>query len=136
MALHNEFGILGEQEACTYLSKRNYRILERNWHSGHLEVDIIAEWFGEIVFVEVKTRRSERFAPAEDAVDMRKQEHLVKAALAYLSEKGLDAPYRFDIITVVGTQPPFKITHLRDAYTPETVRSNRRPQYKDLSRLI
>lgn len=46
MAQHNEFGILGEQEACTYLSKGNYRILERNWHSGHLEVDIIAEWFG------------------------------------------------------------------------------------------
>ena len=99
-------------------------------------MDIIAEWFGEIVFVEVKTRRNEQFAPAEDAVDIRKQEHLVKAALAYLSENRLDAPYRFDIITVVGTQPPFKITHLRDAYTPETVRSNRRPQYKDLSRLI
>lgn len=136
MAQHNEFGILGEREACTYLSKRNYRILERNWHSGHLEVDIIAEWFGEIVFVEVKTRRNEQFAPAEFAVDIRKQEHLVKAALAYLSENRLDAPYRFDIITVVGTQPPFKITHLRDAYTPETLRHNRRPQYKDFSRLV
>ena len=92
MALHNEFGILGEREACTYLSKGNYRILERNWHSGHLEVDIIAEWFGEIVFVEVKTRRNEQFAPAECAVNIRKQEHLVKAAQAYLSQKGLDAP--------------------------------------------
>ncbi|MFW5598798.1 MAG: hypothetical protein ACOCM2_01800 [Bacteroidales bacterium] len=69
-------------------------------------------------------------------MDIRKQEQLVKPALRNLSEIGLDAPYRFDIITVVGTQPPFKITHLRDAYTPETVRHNRRPQYKDLSRLI
>lgn len=122
MAQHNEFGILGEREACTYLSKGNYRILERNWHSGHLEVDIIAEWFGEIVFVEVKTRRNEQFAPAEFAVDIRKQEHLVKAALAYLSKQKdphvRDCECHFDVAAVVIDGERTDIQYYPEAFIP------------------
>ena len=64
MAQHNELGRLGEQQACRYLAEKGYSLLARNWRLGHLEIDIIADYFGEVVFVEVKTRSSEAIAEA------------------------------------------------------------------------
>lgn len=72
MADHNELGREGEDEALLYLTQKGYTLLARNWRIGHLEIDIVAEWFGEIVFVEVKTRRDEHFAPAAEAVTLHK----------------------------------------------------------------
>ena len=120
MAQHNEFGILGEQEACTYLSKGNYRILERNWHSGHLEVDIIAEWFGEIVFVEVKTRTNLSVGLPREYVTRQKQEKLRRTAACYLAARGLDCPVRFDVAEVytdtAHSAAATRIEYLEDAF--------------------
>ena len=52
-------GIAGEDLATNLLLQKGYRILERNWHCGHLEVDIIAETDDYLVIVEVKTRKSD-----------------------------------------------------------------------------
>ncbi len=111
MATHNILGQIGEEEACRYLIRKGYTLLERNWRVGHLELDIIAECYGEIVFVEVKTRSNEDFATALEAVDEEKLENLRRAAGHYLHLHHLDQPIRFDVITVVGTQKPFVITH-------------------------
>lgn len=46
MADHNELGREGEDEALLYLTQKGYTLLARNWHIGHLEIDIVAEWFG------------------------------------------------------------------------------------------
>lgn len=51
---YNERGHEGEEQACLFLAARNYRILARNWRSHHHEIDIIADQYGELVFVEVK----------------------------------------------------------------------------------
>ena len=111
MATHNILGKIGEEEACRYLIRKGYTLLERNWRVGHLELDIIAEWYGEIIFVEVKTRSNEDFAPAISAIDDEKFKNLRIAAGQYLRLNHLDQPIRFDIITVVGTHKPFTITH-------------------------
>ncbi|MEE0527668.1 MAG: YraN family protein [Prevotellamassilia sp.] len=122
MAAHNELGAQGEYEALLYLTKQGYTLLAHNWRVGHLELDIVAEQWGEIVFVEVKTRSSEDFAPAAEAVTLYKKRNLIAAARAYLARNGLlERPYRYDIITVVGKAQPFKLTHLRNAYTEEGV---------------
>lgn len=127
MAVHNDFGEQGEQQARLYLSQKGYTLLESNWHDGHLELDIIADYHGELVFVEVKTRSSEDFAPAAEAVTPHKRANLVAAARSYLAQYGLWArPYRFDIITVVGKSKPFRITHLRRAFTEQEVLASRR----------
>ena len=55
MALHNEIGHLGEDATCEYLKKNGYKIVERNWRLGNIEIDVIAEDRRNIVFVEVKT---------------------------------------------------------------------------------
>ncbi len=111
MATHNILGQIGEEEACRYLIRKGYTLLDRNWRMGHLELDIIAEWYGEIIFVEVKTRSNEDFAPAISAIDEEKFKNLRIAAGSYLHLHNLDQPIRFDIITVVGTHRPFTITH-------------------------
>ena len=68
MAQHNEVGQWGEQTAALHLMHQDYQILERNWRFRHLEIDIIAEYLGEIVFVEVKTRSGGDFREARAAV--------------------------------------------------------------------
>lgn len=117
MAQHNDLGRLGEDAAVQYLLERHYHILARNWRAHPLEVDIIAEEYGEVVFIEVKTRSDDFFADPESAVDHYKQENLSLAALSYLRQKQLrERPFRFDIITLVGEESPFKIKHFVNAF--------------------
>ena len=127
MALHNDFGSLGEELACQYLTENEYRLLERNWRKGHLEVDIIADHYGEIVFVEVKARQHETdLNTALGAVDLKKKTNIIEAAEAYLLYNGIDAPCRFDVITVVGQEPPYEVRHYRDVYSSQSVARKKR----------
>ena len=52
---NQKIGNDGENIATSYLIKKGYTILDTNWRYGHLEVDIIAEYNGMVVFFEVKT---------------------------------------------------------------------------------
>ena len=73
MAAHNELGKWGEDCAVDYLQRKGYTIVERDWKSGHRDIDIIAaDEDGTLVFVEVKTRRNRLFGNPEEAVDWRK----------------------------------------------------------------
>lgn len=117
---NKEFGAFGEEMACRYLTQAHYRLLERNWRYGHEEIDIVAEWFGEIIFIEVKTRRNETVQKAAEAVDHAKQQHLLHAARAFMRLYQLDRPMRFDVITVVGTPADYRVEHLKDAFSYET----------------
>ena len=117
MAKHNIFGQKGENAAFEALLAKGYLIRDRNWRSGHLELDLVAEYWGEIVFVEVKTRRDEQFLPAREAVSPRQVQNLHLAARDYLAQHGLLAqPYRFDLITVVGAAAPYRIDHYPAAF--------------------
>ena len=107
-----------EQFATDYLITKGYAIRERNWrpHPAPYEVDIIAQKGTEIVFVEVKARSGADVVDAVEAVDVKKQRFLVRAADIYL--RGLDYIYyyRFDIIAVTG--PDRHLTHIEDAFMP------------------
>ena len=72
MASHNILGQIGEEEACRYLIRKGYTLLDRNWRIGHLELDIIAEWYGEIIFVEVKPAQTKILLPHFGLLMMRK----------------------------------------------------------------
>ena len=121
MAAHNELGKEGEEAASAYLSSRGYRIRHRNWHVGKLELDIIAEKDGELIVVEVKTRRNTRFGLPEQRDQPRGfrcagKARIVLATDAYVKRFAIDLPVRFDIITVTGIQPPFSIEHIEGAF--------------------
>ncbi|MFN3191748.1 MAG: YraN family protein [Aureliella sp.] len=95
-------GLRGEKLAAKYLRRKGYRILEHGHRQRRGEIDLIALHKKCIVFVEVKTWRSGAGGDPSEAVDLRKQRRLTRAALIYLKEKRvLDQPARFDVISIV-----------------------------------
>jgi len=91
----------GEDLAARFLTKQGYRILERNYSTRSGEIDLIALHDGDVVFVEVKTRSGDAFGAPELAVTPRKQQRMVKAALAYIKYKKLhQVPCRFDVVAI------------------------------------
>jgi len=116
MAEHNKLGKEGELVAEAYLVSKGYTILERNWFSTHKELDIIASQNGWLIVVEVKTRTGYTWEPPEYAVNMLKIKYIVKAANHYICLKKIDAPVRFDIISVVQEKGNWNIEHLEDAF--------------------
>lgn len=112
---HITMGVWGEELAAAYLRDKGYLIMERDWHSGHRDIDIIARHDDCLVFVEVKTRRNNDIIEPEMAVGYKKQRNLRLSINHYIKFKHFDGPYRFDVITVVGspmTEPV--ITHIEN----------------------
>ena len=120
MAFHNQLGKEGEKIAINYLKSRGYIIYHTNWRMSHLEVDIIAEDNGELVFVEVKTRSSDVYGEPEDAVDYQKEKDLLRIASVYLENLQLDVPARFDIISIIINSKKSNLIHFEDAFSAMT----------------
>ncbi len=94
-------GAAGERCAADYLARRGYRVVARNARAEGVELDLIAVRGGVCVFVEVKTRRGAGRGAAEEAVDARKRERLVRGARAWLQQRrALRLRARFDVIAV------------------------------------
>ena len=91
----------GEDRAAQFLMKEGYRIIERNYRTRSGEIDLIALHDGAVVFIEVKTRTSNAFGAPELAVNPRKQQRMVKAALGYIKYNKLhQIPCRFDVVAI------------------------------------
>ena len=117
MAAHNELGSWGEQCAEEYLRRKGYVILERDWKSGHRDLDIIALDGAVLVFVEVKTRRNRMFTDPETAVDYRKIRNIKLAANHYIKYRRYDGDCRFDIVSVIGQNGQLEeIEHIEEAF--------------------
>lgn len=113
---HNqEMGITGEDIAATYLKKRGYRIEARRYRKRRGEADIVAWNKKTLVFVEVKTRTSDKFGMPAEAVTPAKQKALTYAAMLYIQEHGLeDVAARFDVVEVL--LPSGKVHHIINAF--------------------
>lgn len=115
MTRKREVGDFGEEITASYLEKNGYRILDRNYSKPYGEIDIIAIKGDVISFVEVKTRKSDDFAYAAEAVDFYKQERIKRASQAFLMERKLtDFLISFDISEVyLDTR---KINYIENAF--------------------
>ena len=115
MTRKREIGDFGEEITSKYLEKNGYRILDRNYSKPFGEIDIIAIKGDVISFVEVKTRKSDDFAYAAEAVDYYKQERIKRASQAFLMERNLtDFLISFDISEVyLDTR---KINYIENAF--------------------
>lgn len=111
-----ELGMWGEDAALRYLEGKGYSLLTRNYRGERCEIDLIMEHKGALIFVDVKTRRSDAFGLGREAVTRQKQLNLIKAAQSYLNDGGLNAyPARFDVVEVnVGRGG---IQHVINAFT-------------------
>lgn len=111
-------GIQGEEVACRFLARKGYDILDRNWRSGRLELDIIARQGDTIVFCEVKTARSRRFGSAIEWITPRKVRHITQAALGYIANHRIErCAFRFDVIGLDVREGEIAITHLENAFS-------------------
>lgn len=110
-------GRLGEELALRYLVERGYTLLARNWYHGKIELDLIFENQGVIVFVEVKLRHPDTLVEPHLVVNKAKQRKMVKAADAWLKERDQTAESRFDIVAILlePGQPP-QIDHIPGAF--------------------
>ena len=96
-----ELGDQGEALAVAALKKQGYKIIERNYLTPLGEIDIIAKHRGILVFIEVKTRKSQRFGTPAEAVHPAKQAKLRRLANYYLKQKRLGAvEVRFDVVGI------------------------------------
>lgn len=113
-----ELGRWGEDIACAILVGQGYAIVERNWRLGHLEIDIIAQKGGRMVFAEVKTRDADSPQDPLDAIDRRKQAHMAAAANAFLSGRDWPGDVQFDVFGIRGCPQDYSVEHIPDAFLP------------------
>lgn len=118
MGNNKVFGAFGESLATDYLSQQGYRVIERNFSCRAGEIDIIAIHGDTVVFIEVKTRSSERFGMPSEAVSTTKQRRIVKTALFYLQKNRLlDNMSRFDVIEIITDEDnKSRINLIQDAF--------------------
>ena len=91
----------GEKIAAAFLKKNGYRIMEINFRCPIGEIDIVAKEKDDLVFVEVKTRKSIELGYPEQAVGIRKQKKMSQLALWYLQKRKVaDTNARFDVVAV------------------------------------
>jgi len=123
-------GDYGEEIAANYYKKDGYKIIERNYHASHNEIDIIAENERFIVFVEVKTRSvlfvgASSFGRPATAVNYEKRKRTVTAAQNYIINKKINKQPRIDVIEIylkkkdkddINPQEVLKINHIRNAF--------------------
>lgn len=100
MALHIDFGKLGEQLAEDFLVKKGFTILHRNWRHSHYEIDIVAFKNDIPHFVEVKTRSSKNFGQPEESVTKKKIRFLLQAAEQFLYQHPEYRNFQIDILSI------------------------------------
>ncbi len=117
----HESGEWGEKLAARFMRKLGYKVLGRNVRLGPRdELDVIVRQKDLLVFVEVKTRKSEAYGRPSDAVNTAKRRALSRAAVHYLRDCAYPNVYfRFDIIEIVGEpkQGTPTIRHIENAFT-------------------
>ncbi|MDX9883923.1 MAG: YraN family protein [Prolixibacteraceae bacterium] len=119
MAEKHELGRKGEELAIAHLRSMGYEILDVNWRSYHLEIDIVARDGDELVIVEVKSRSSRSYEHPLEAMSNKKIRFIVNAADAYITEYGLNLETRFDVVSVIFfSKTDFKLEHFKNAFYP------------------
>ena len=113
-------GQWGEAQAERALRQKGYAILGRRVHVGRRdELDLVARDGAVLVFVEVKTRKTEAFGRPCAAVNHAKRHYLSRAAVRYIKQlRQRPEAFRFDVVEVIGTvdTPAPLIRHIENAF--------------------
>lgn len=120
MGRNNIVGSWGESVAAQHLRKKRYKLVATNYRCRYGEIDLIVCDRRYLVFVEVKLRKSAKFANAREFVDLHKQDRLRTTAEMYLSQFPTHLQPRFDVVEIYApegteTLKPL-INHLEDAF--------------------
>ncbi len=115
----SRIGQAGEQMACDFLETQGHQILDRNWRSGHLELDIVSEAPDGLHFVEVKARTAPVTTTVLDQVNNVKQKRISAAAGQYLNKKHMEGKeVFFDIVSVLFDGEETTVRYFPQAWIP------------------
>ena len=107
----------GEKIAVAYLKKNGYRIIEINFRCSIGEIDIVAKEKDDLVFIEVKTRKSIELGYPEQAVGIRKQKKMSQLALWYLQKRKIaNTNARFDVVAVTLIPEKNEVRLIKNAF--------------------
>lgn len=99
--VRQRLGRRGEDLAARQLQAEGYTLLERNYRCTAGEMDVVARDGECLVFVEVRTRRGDRWGTPEESVTPAKQARLVLVAKHYIAEhEAWDVDWRIDLVAV------------------------------------
>lgn len=118
-APHLQRGRAAEHRAAAHLAAQGLQILTRNYRVAGGEIDLIARHGAELVFVEVRSRRSTAFGSAAESVTPTKRRRILLAAQHYLMSlnQRTPPPCRFDIVSITGAVDAGHLDWLRNAFT-------------------
>lgn len=117
--MNQVLGRQGEQIAADFLQEQGYVICARNFRAPVGEIDIIARRGEVLAFVEVKTRRGNRYGTPAQAVNFHKQKKIIQTASWFLRQKHLEDKCfcRFDVVEVYALpQGQWQVHHLPGAF--------------------
>ena len=118
----DSLGSWGEAQAERFLKKGGLKTLARNVSCRSGEIDLVmVDAERAVVFVEVKTRACETFAPTEEAIHYGKRQRMIRAARYFLAAHHIeDRPLRFDAVIVLGTPESGhpQVRHYENIFTP------------------
>jgi len=98
-------GAAAEQLAATFLQRHGLKITHRNYRCRFGEIDLIAQDGKSLVFIEVRSRRSEDFGGAAASITQDKRDKLLRTARHFLAQTRSAAPCRFDAVLIHGEPP-------------------------------
>ncbi len=114
-------GLEGENKVASFLRKKGYFIVKRNFQCRYGEIDIIAEKEEYIVFVEVKTRKQNSLVSPAEAVNVFKQRRISLTANDYIIKTECQKQPRFDValVTVIEREDKsvgYKLKYIENAW--------------------
>lgn len=111
-------GKRGEEMATDYLINKGCKMLVANYRCRCGEIDLVVSQGEFVVFVEVKTRTHNRYGLPREAVTIKKQKVIIKAAQQYIQRYNLyNRKFRFDVIEVYYDKQPAEIVHIENAFS-------------------
>ena len=111
-----KLGQRGEDLAASYLKKKGYKIIHRNFKTMIGEIDIIARDGDDLVFIEVKTRESLEYGHPFESVNKNKRRKIANVAMLYLKRLKDIPPCRFDVVSVYYEQGRAEFNLIQDAF--------------------
>lgn len=107
-------GNQAEDNALHYLKQKKYKLLQRNFSTKAGEVDLIMQDGESLVFIEVRYRKNADFGGAAASITHKKQQRIIKAALAYQQRYAPQSSMRFDVVAIEGDNG--NLNHIKSAF--------------------
>ena len=96
----NKLGRWGEAQAAHYLQERDCVLVASNWRCPAGEVDLVVRDGDCLVFVEVRTRRGQKYGTPEESITPQKLAHMIAVAETYVYEQGWQGNWRLDVVAI------------------------------------